>query len=104
MPTTYNISTGNEHYQIRESGGIVTEASRVFDWAIGCQFGFARDYFQRKGWKVLPVTEHTPGLTTFNYKGSQYCLFSNGRNITRITKDDEDISWSDLPDVLKGLL
>jgi len=71
---------------------------------LNCPFWHVRSYCERKGWRIEPVPESMPGVTTFRYQHSFYVLYSNGQNIIRITKDDEDINWQELPEVLKGLL
>jgi hypothetical protein len=69
-----------------------------------CPFEHVRRYCERKGWNIVPVAAQKPHVTTFEYKHSQYVLTFNGQNITSITKDGGDISWQELPDVLKGLI
>ena len=100
----YTIKAGNSHFSINESGGTVTRAPAVVDWMINCPFHHVRSYCERKGWTVVPMVENGPQVTTFDYKHRHYELAFDGRNITRITCDGEDITWQELPDVLKGLI
>ena len=104
MHTTYHIFSGSQFHALRERDGFVISASPVMDWAIDLDFKHVRDYCRKKGWKVVPVIEEQQDATTFNYKGDQYILYSDGFKINRITKNDVEITWSELPEQLKAIL
>ena len=102
--TTYHIIHGSEFHVVKESGGTVTAASPVMDWAVSLPFDHVRQYCEKKGWRVVPITEPENDVITFDFKGNQYKLFSDGFKITNITKNDREITWAQLPEALKGLL
>ena len=101
--STYTIISGNQRHSLRESGGLVTAASAVFDWSIGLSFEHVRSYCERKGWTIVPFVDELD-VTTFNYEGDQYCIYTDGTNVKQITKNDHEIPWNRLPSILKGLL
>jgi hypothetical protein len=98
---TYHIINSSQFYTLRESSGKVTAASPIFDWAVGLEFAYVRNYCEKKGWTIVPVINELD-VTTFEYRGSQYCLYTDGCNIKQITKDDKEISWKEFPSMLKG--
>lgn len=99
----YYIHSGSHIYTVTERDGTVTNAPAVLDWTIGLGFHYVRSYCERKGWFIEPVANENE-VITFEFQHDEYKLFVGGRNIVRITKNDEDISWQDLPDELKGML
>lgn len=103
MPTKYNILAGFDNYEVIESSNFVTQASPSIDWSVGLPFEHIRSYCSKKGWKILPVLEQS-NVTNFDFKGSHYEVVWNGNRIVRLSKDQEEISWRDLPEQLKGLL
>jgi hypothetical protein len=104
MPTTYHIIHGSEFHSLRESEGTVISASPVLDWAIALPFAHVRKYCEQKGWRVMPITERQDDIITFFYHRDNYQLLSDGFKITKIMKNDEEITWADLPEALKGLI
>lgn len=71
---------------------------------MGLSFDHLRGYAERKGWSVVPVLDEDLSETTFTYQGSTYVVYSDNERVRQITKDDEEISWAQVPEALKGLL
>ena len=52
----------------------------------------------------MPVVETLLDLRTIEFDGDIYDFYHDGFNIKQIMKNDKEIAWSELPNVLKGLL
>lgn len=100
---TYHIINGSEFYSITEAGGTVIRSSSVLDWSVGLSVGYVRDYATKKGWAVVPLIDES-STTVFEYEHSTYELLIEGRSIKRIMKNNREITWKDLPAILKGLI
>jgi hypothetical protein len=76
--------------------------SCTIDLLEGLDFETARTILQRKGWKIVPDLDDPTNV--FEFRGSTYELRWKDDAIVGIIKDDEEISWEELPEELKGLL
>lgn len=77
-------------------------ASCSIEFLEGLSFDTVRPLLEQKGWTIVPVIEQP--INIFSFRGSEYELRWKDNKIVHITKDEEEISWDELPDDLKGLL
>jgi hypothetical protein len=66
------------------------------------EFSKARALIEQKGWTIVPDIEDP--INVFDFQGSRYELRWRDGHVVSILQDDNEISWEQLPEALKGLL
>jgi hypothetical protein len=68
----------------------------------GLAFDVARSLIEQKGWTLVPEIENP--VNVFSFRGDEYELHWKDNKIVSIIKNNEEISWAEFPQALKGLL
>jgi hypothetical protein len=98
--STYTINAGKQVHRLTEFNGLVK--SCTIDFLEGLPFVTARSLMEQKGWTIIPDIEQP--VNSFGFRGSNYELRWKDNQLCTILKDDEEITWQELPEQLKGLL
>ena len=104
MSTKYHIITPRTYHEIVEESREVISASPAMDWAVGLKWDFVRAYCKNKGWQFIPVIEAQLDCKAFDFDGDTYDVCHDGVNIKRLMKNGKSITWTEVPQALKGLL
>lgn len=100
---TYRIHTPTATYEATVNGGQVTAVSRPLQWAKGQDFVHLRRWAENHGFLIEPVIEQNR-TWVFDHRASRYEVTIFQGVVLRVTKDDEDITWQQLPEDVKALI
>jgi hypothetical protein len=102
--TTYRITAPNFVATIIRDGDTIVQSAPILGWAVGKDWTHVRNHLKNKGYTIEPLIE-VNRIDTLEYNGNTYEFHWADDHIQRITVylDDEpiDITWEQVPDVLK---
>jgi hypothetical protein len=107
--TTYRITSPVFVAALIANEGQVLQAAPVLGWAVGRELTPAIEYCKQRGWQV-ECLERTSLSDWIEFDGVTYEIkwHVGLERIQRITKhedgEQEDVSFRDLPDFVKGAL
>ena len=112
MPTPYQITSPYFVAGVEvDEDGYCVRAAPIIGYAVGKEASWFFDYCKKKGWRVVPVGQLASEESwpqTFVFHGVQYDLTWKDNRLVRIIAtrcgEEEEITWRELPEQLKGLL